>query len=330
MTKVGIMLRSNLPVMLALELAQEADRRGLHSVWVTEGNEGRDAFTQMAAMAVKTQRILLGSGIVPIYTRSPVLTGMSTMALHTLSGGRIILGLGTSHRHVVEDAHGLKLDRPIALMRDYIEVIRKVLWETEFSYQGRVLSIPKFIASEPRLRADAPIFVAALRSQMLRLGGAVSDGVLMHLTTPKYIRYAVKTIGDSARKAGRDPSRVTIANLILACVSSDEDVAAQAVRLAVAAFASRPFYNMLLRDAGYEREMDAIGPEVERRDIAGIAKKLPDEVVSSLGVFGSPDQCRERVKPFQEAGVQVPVLFPTFPPNADPGQVIGDLIQAFS
>ncbi len=134
MAELGIVLRSYLPVQLSVELAQEAERRGFHSVWVTESMDAKDAYTQMAAIAMSTDRIHVGSGITPIYTRTPVIAVMSMLALAELSKERAILGLGTGHPIGVATASSW---RPLTAMREYVEIVRLPVREREFRYEGR-------------------------------------------------------------------------------------------------------------------------------------------------------------------------------------------------
>ena len=333
MVELGILLRSTIPALPALDLAEEAERRGFHSIWVTEGAYNQDAITQMTAMAMRTKRILVASGIVPIYSRSPVLAGMTAMGLHLFSGGRAILGLGTSHPFIVEDAHGLKLDHPITRMREYVEIVRKTHWEEEFSYHGRVYTIPNYRNPVPPLGAHVPIFIAALRSQMLRLGGAVADGVLMNMVPPHYLRHAVEIIKEGAQSVGRDPSQLTIGTIVMAGASRDQDAAAEALRLRVANYAVlTPFYHKMFEEAGFAKEMAEIAPEVQRKDIEAAAKKIPDSLITALGLLGTPQEWREQTKAFEDAGAQLVVLMPTVPEDGkhDVIQGIGDMIQSIS
>lgn len=335
MAELGIVLMSNLPIQLSMELAQEAERRGFHSVWVTEGMSGKDAITQLTAYAMKTQRIRLGSGIVPIYFRTPVTAGETLVGLAELSGGRAILGLGASHPFIVEAGHGVNLQRPLVRMREYVEIIRLVTQEREFSYQGQVFNIPRYASSSRSYfeanPVSAPVFLAALRLRMARLAGEVADGVLMNLVPAEYLRRAADEVRGAARAAGRDPQQVTVASLVGASVYHDEAAAADAVRRQVASYTTlMPFYNRMHRAAGFTQEMDAIGPEVARRDVEGAARKIPDSMVRSLAVYGSAQQARDGLKPFEETGADLLVLIPYIPSGADTGQVIGDLIQAFA
>ena len=335
MADLGIVLRTYLPIQASIELAQEAERRGFHSVWTTESMDAKDAFTQMAAYAMKTQSIRIGSGIVPIYIRTPILTGMSALALAELSGERITLGLGTSHPFIVEDGHGVKLDRPLAYMREYAEIIRLMFQKHQFSYHGKVFDIPKYEAEgrsqfEPQ-PFNIPIFIAALRTQMARLAGKVADGVLMNLVTPDYFRRAAEVVREGARSAGRDPASVTLATLVACSVSHDGEAAAQAVRRAAANYVTiMPFYNKMLRDAGFVREMDAIQPEVDRLDVEAAAAKLPYDSVRALGAFGTAQQARQGLRAFEETEADLLVLIPYIPEGSDAVQSVADTIAAFA
>ena len=335
MADLGIVLRTYLPIEASIELAQEAERRGYHSVWTTESMDAKDSFTQMAAYSMKTESIRIGSGIVPIYIRSPILTGMTALGLAELSKERTILGLGTSHPFIVEDGHGIKLDRPLTYMKEYLEIISMMRKQHHFSYHGEIFNIPSYNGEGRSLYEhhpfNIPIFVAALRLRMARLAGEKADGVLMNLVTPEYFGRAVEVVREGARSAGRDPSDVTLATLVACSVSQDGEAAAVAVRRAVSNYVTlMPFYNKMLRDAGFVQEMDAIQPEVDRLDVEAAAQKLPYDSVRSLGVFGTPQQAREGLKAYEETPAELLVLIPYIPEGSDPVQSIADTIAAFA
>ena len=335
MTELGIVLRPHLPIQASIELAQEAERRGFHSIWTTESMDGKDAFTQMAAHAMKTQSIRVGSGIVPIYLRTPILTGMSALALAELSGERAILGLGASHPFIVEDGHGVKLDRPLAHMREYAEIIRLMFEKRQFDYHGEIFVIPRYDGEgrsqfEPR-PFNIPIFIAALRTRMACLAGEVADGVLMNLVTPDYFRRAVEVVREGARSAGRDPAKVTLATMVASSISQDAEAAARAVRRAAANYVTlMPFYNKMLRDAGLVQEMDAIQPEVDRLDVEAAAAKLSYDSVRSLGTFGTPQQARQGLRAYEETEADLLVLIPYTPEGSDAVRSVADTIEAFA
>ena len=335
MAEIGLLLRCSLPVQLSIELVQEAERQRFHSVWVTEGSDSKDAYTQMAAWAMKTQRIHIGSGITPVYTRTPVMSAMSMLALAELSGERAIMGLGTGHPLNVEEGHGLKIRSPLLYMREYTEVSRLVTRQRKFSYHGKVFNIPNYDGS-PRSQFEPhpfhiPIFLAALRTKMVRLAAELADGVLMNMTTPGYLRNARDIFREEAQAAGHDPDQMTFGAIVNASVSQDEGAAAEVIRDSVAQYPTlMPFYRRMLRETGFAAEMEAIGPELATGDVEGASRKIPETMLRSLGVFGTPQHAREALKPFEETGTDLIVLHPFAPKGADMGQSIADVIQAFA
>ena len=180
MAELGIVLRSYLPVQLSVELAQEAERRGFHSVWVTESMDAKDAYTQMAAIAMKHGPYPCGLG------HHPHLHANSRDGGDEHAGpGRAFEGAGHSgsgHRtpHRCRRGHGVKLDRPLTAMREYVEIVRLLVREREFRYEGQVYNVPRYAGTSRSYFEDhpfrIPIFVAALRSRMARLAGEVADG----------------------------------------------------------------------------------------------------------------------------------------------------------
>ena len=335
MAEIGLLLRGHIPIQLSMELAQEAERRGFHSVWVTEGSDSKDAYTQMTAWAMKTQRIHIGSGITPVYTRTPVIAAMSMLALAELSGERAIMGLGTGHPINVEEGHGLKIRSPLLYMKEYTEVARLVITQRKFSYQGEIFNIPNYDGS-PRSHFEPhpfriPIVLAALRTQMVRLAAELADGVLMNMTTPGYLRSARDIFREQASASGRDPDQLSFGAIVNTSVSQDEEAAADIIRHWVAQYPTlMPFYRRMLRTTGFAAEMEAIGPEAAAGDVEGAAKKIPDEMLRSLGVFGAPQRARQALKPFEETGADLIVLHPFAPKGTEIGQHIADVIQAFA
>ena len=172
----------------AIARVRLAEDLGYDAAYVTH-IAGRDSLTVLAGYAAATSRIGLGTGVVPIYTRTPATMAMTAATLHEQSGGRLRLGLGVSHRAVVEGWHGQTIDKPVAEMREYVAILRAILagepppagekWQTSFALSG--------IGPYP----DLPIYVAALSPAMLRLAGEVADGVMLWLCNPEYIREVV-------------------------------------------------------------------------------------------------------------------------------------------
>src|ERR1700733_3694430 len=197
MPRTGCFVSTGRSLEQAITRVRLAESLGYESVYVTH-IAGRESLTVVTAYALATSRIRVGTGVVPIYTRTPATMAQTAATIDELSGGRLTLGLGVSHRPVVEGWHGQTIDHPVAEMREYVEIVRAIVrgedppvgekWSTSFHLAGL----------DPR--PEMPIFIAALSPAMLELAGEIGDGVMLWLCNPSYIRDVVVP----AVRAGRD------------------------------------------------------------------------------------------------------------------------------
>ncbi len=182
--------------------AKAAERLGFESVWTTQMPDARDASLVLAAYASHTQRVKLGTGVLPIYTRHPTAMAQMAASLDELSGGRFILGLGVSHKVTVEGMWGLRLENPVDAMREYLTIVRTTLRDGGCGFEGRYFT-GRVAYSGPR-RADLPIMISALNPRMLQLAGELADGIVLYMCTPAYVRdHIVPAIRAGARKSGK-------------------------------------------------------------------------------------------------------------------------------
>jgi alkanesulfonate monooxygenase SsuD/methylene tetrahydromethanopterin reductase-like flavin-dependent oxidoreductase (luciferase family) len=329
-TPLGICLRNTLSIDSLVALARRAEERGYHSIWITEGTGSKDVISQMAAVAVATQRILIGSGIIPIWMRTPIILGASFLGLDELSKGRAIMGLGSGHPNAMRDFHGIEIKRSVPHMRDYVAIAKLLFKEKRFSYEGETARVTGYRRTVASYSDDIPIYIAALGPRMLRLAGECADGVLMNCMTPEHAAEAVKTVHAGSRAAGRDPLRVTIAAYIMTCMDDDEGRAFETVRTMVAAYSRDAFYNAMLRRAGFSDVLDSISAELEARDLKAAAARVPESMVDSMAVYGSEERCRSRLPAFIDAGIDLPVIHSMPIPGIDPWDEHAQLIDAFA
>ena len=175
--------------------------RWLDSLRSIQLPNARDASLVLAAYAGATERVKLGTGVLPIYTRHPTAMLQMAATLDELSGGRFILGIGVSHKVTVEGMWGMRLDSPVDAMREYLTIVRTSLRDGACAFEGRFFTA-RWTYSAP-LRADMPIFISALNPRMLELAGELADGVVLYMCAPAYIRDRVVP----AIRAGRSPAR---------------------------------------------------------------------------------------------------------------------------
>lgn len=310
MARLGVAFSGGLPPADVVECVKLAEALGYESAWVAEGHGG-DQFAILGACAVATRRIRLGTSISSVFVRSATTIGMAAATLDQLSGGRFVLGLGSSHRVQVEPEHGIAFVQPTARLRDTIAIARALIRDGVVSHRGETVTIQRFDLWFRPHRPEIPIYVAALFPRMLEIAGELAQGVLLTWPTPSAIARAVEHVASGARRAGRSPEAVDLASLIPCAVADTVAAARDAMRPAVAFYAGFfPRYNRLLADAGFADAVRAIKEAFDRGGRDAAAGVVPDELVDAVALAGTPDTCRERLLAYRRAGLALPIVSP--------------------
>lgn len=302
------------------ERARQLEQAGVRNLWVGEAYTA-DAVSTMGFLAAVTEHARIGSSILPLYTRTPTLLAMTAVGLDRLSGGRFVLGLGTSGPQVVEGFHGVPFDQPLQRTREIVEICRKVWRRERLVHEGRAYTVPLpedagtglgkplKIVDHP-VRDRIPIHVAALGPRNVGLTAELCEGwAPLH-----FLPEGAADVWGSALEAGRArrdpelPPLEIVAGGTLA-IGDDVDRHLDAVRPMLALYfggmgaRGRNFYNDLLRRYGYEQLADDVQEAYlsGRRDEA--AAMLPDQLVRRLHLIGDEGFVRERVEAFRDAGV---------------------------
>jgi F420-dependent oxidoreductase-like protein len=290
-------------------LAQEAERLGYDSAWAAEA-WGTDAVTVLTWLAATTTRIKLGSAILQMPARTPANTAMTAATLDLLSGGRVLLGLGTSGPQVVEGWHGVRWGKPLTRTREYVAIVRAVLQREALEFRGDEYEIPyarddatglgkplKLLARP--LRETIPIYLAALSPKNVRLAFEIADGWLPLYFSPERARAA---FGYEARD-GFD-----IAPSVNVVVSDDVDSARDALRPILALYIGgmgargANFYNALVRRYGYEdaaRRIQELYLDGKQREAIAA---VPDELIDEVSLVGPRERIRDRLDAWRESG----------------------------
>jgi alkanesulfonate monooxygenase SsuD/methylene tetrahydromethanopterin reductase-like flavin-dependent oxidoreductase (luciferase family) len=287
-----------------------ADELGYESAWVAEGHGG-DQFAILAACAVVTRRIKLGTSISSVFVRSATTIGMAAATVDQLSGGRFILGLGSSHRVQVEPEHGVPFVQPTQRLRETVDVVRGLVRDGVVGYAGKVVTIERFELWFTPLRREVPIYISALFPPMLQIGGEIADGVLLTWPTTEAGRRAAENVAVGARRAGRRPEDVDIASLIPCYVARDQREAFDGMRSAVAFYAGFfPRYNRLLAEAGFAESVGRIKQAFDAGDRVEAERRVPDALLAAITAAGTPEQCRAKVEAYRGSGIALPIISP--------------------
>ena len=321
MNDIGFFLNASLETSDndLISIAQQADSLGYHSFWTGE-SWGRDAFTVLTMVACHTENLRLGAGIVNVFSRTPALIAQTVASLDILSQGRAILGLGSSGRIVVEDWHGVPFDSPLARTREYIDIIRMALAGGPVNHQGRFYQMNRFRMISPPVQRRVPIYVASLGPKNLALTGELADGWLPIWAHRDRLPGLKEDIGLAAAKAGRDISDVTVAPYIMCYAASDSRDLAHGEKLLrdhmvyyIGGMGS--YYFDSFSRAGFASEAQAVRDAWTSGDRERAATMVSDQMLESVAVLGTPEQCRSQLAQFREAGADLPIA--TFPRGSD-------------
>ena len=297
----------------AIEFVVEAERLGADSVWVPEF-WGYDAFTPLGALAVTTDRISLGTGIVQIGSRTPAMLAMSALSLQALSDGRFRLGIGTSGPQVIEGWHGVEFARPIRRTRETIEIVRAITAGERVSYDGEIYKLPRPGGEGKALRAAAapahvPIYIAALGPANLALTGELADGWIGNSFFCDSANVFFDRIGAGAVAAGRSLDDI---DLTVSATCEFTDDVEEAGRRHAAGYAftfgamgspTTNFYNRAFGMQGYAEDV----AEVQRLWLSGdheaARARVPIEIGLGTNLIGPPPEIRRRLRQYRDCGV---------------------------
>jgi alkanesulfonate monooxygenase SsuD/methylene tetrahydromethanopterin reductase-like flavin-dependent oxidoreductase (luciferase family) len=285
-------------VETALQRVERAERLGYESAYVTH-IAGRDSVTLLMAYACRSERLRLGTGVTPIYSRTPVATAQSFATLDEFSGKRAIVGLGVSHRPTVEHWYGQQIDKPLREMREYVEIVRAIL-RGEDPPQGETFRTAfRFMGLEPR--PDIPIYLAGLAPGMLRLAGEIGDGVVLWLCNPEYIRNTVvPSVAEGRAKAGKPAEGFDIVAAVPAAVTGEPDQARAQLRQELIPYFSLPFYRKMIELSGFGDDLAAF----DARGLDGIS----DAFISRLAAIGTAEEATAVVRDYAESGATSPCV----------------------
>lgn len=303
---IGCFVSTGRSLEQAVERVRLAESLGYESAYVTH-IAGRESLTVLTWYAARTERIRVGTGVVPIYTRSPATMAQTAATIDEASGGRLNLGLGVSHRVVVEGWHGQTIGKPVAEMREYATIVRAIL-AGEDPPAGEKFSTAFHLAGlDPR--PALPIYIAALSPAMLRLAGEIADGVLLWLCNPNYIRdVVVPEVTRGRERAGKALDGFEIVPAVPAGATDDPAIAYASMRRDLLTYFGLPFYRAMLERSGFGDDIAAYDAAAGDADAMGAA--ISDGFLDLLTAVGDEDDVRAGLQRYLDAGATSPCLGP--------------------
>ena len=306
----------------AVELARAAKDRGYEEIWMAEVNGG-DSYALAGAVAQGLPGIRIGTAVVPAQTRTPMMHAMAAMTLSQLTNGNFILGLGLSSPNIVRDWAGQPYDKPLTRMREHVEVLRQMLSGQKTTYEGRTLSAKGFRLGGVTV-GEVPIYLGALNKGMLRLTGALADGICLNMVPESALPQVLGEVRAGAEEAGRDPGAIEVVARLHVVMVDDPAMGRNLIRTVFGAYAATPGYNKCFEWIGFEEEARQIREAFAKGDRAGVAMGVTDRLCDAMAVVGDRETVRARIRAYAEAGIDVCVVNPIADLSAVP-QVLEDL-----
>ena len=297
-----------------VEFVVEAEKLGVDAVWTAEA-WGQDAIAPLAYIAARTERIRLGTGIMQVTARTPVMTAMTALTMASISNDRFILGLGNSGPQVVEGLHGVPFKGPLSRMKETVDIIKLAFAGEKIQYAGEHYVLPRPGGQGKAIRLaqpgnpNIPIYLATLGPHSLEYTGAVADGWVGTSFTPEHAGAHLDYLRKGAEKAGRSMADIDVQ--AGGTVAFGDDLAAlvaplkpaMAFTLGAMGSPTTNFYNDAYKRGGW----DAAGREVQALWVAGkrdeAAARVPDEMVIQANLLGDEQTVKARIRAHRDAGV---------------------------
>jgi F420-dependent oxidoreductase-like protein len=312
-----------------LRAAELADDLGYDSIWIPEA-WAYEQFQLLTEMALRTKRIKLATGIANVFSRSPGLLAMSAATLDEISGGRVILGLGTSGKAVVENFHGVPYTKPLTRLRDTVRIM-KTLWRGErlAPELSTLFELRHFKLEMKPLRPDIPVYIASLQEKAIREIGRVADGWLPTFWPYKHFKDGLAWIADGAREAGRDPKGIELAPFVSVVPLDDVAMARTLVKPAVSFYIGGMgvYYHALFCRFGFKANADAVRElylSGQRQEATGA---VSDELIDAIAICGPLARCKEKLGEWRAHGMGTALL--TLPPGV-PHEMVETLLKGLA
>lgn len=281
-----------------IEIAAAADAARLDAAWTSEFND-RSAIVALAAMAQHTKRCRVGSAIAYAVGRSPLILANEARGIDELSGGRLVLGLGTGTKGMQIGWHGIKdPESPAVRLEELVPLLRRIwkLHEGPVRHEGRFYSMNLTATADvlPPVRDQIPIYTAGVNRRMIETAGRVSDGLVCHPTfSSHYVHEVVRpAIAKGAERTGRDPNQVEVVGMLLCSVHDDEEVARRELAAQLAFYAAPRAYAPMLEASGFASEAERIRKAFADGDHDAMIAAVSDEMLDTIGIAGTPEQVR--------------------------------------
>jgi probable F420-dependent oxidoreductase len=297
---------TGVPLREQRSLVERAEAAGYDDLWSGE-TSGPDGFSPLLLAAAWTNEVRLGTGVVNVFTRGPAVLAQHAAALQDASDGRFCLGIGSSSNVIVERWNGIPFERPLTKVRETVEALRTIFAGERGPGGFKLESAPT---------PPPPIYVAALRGKMLRLGGEIGDGTFVNFTPLSSMPQVMTEIHAGEEQGGKEKGSSDVLCRFF-CIPQDAEQGLPLARWMFSAYATVPVYEQFFRWLGWGEAIDPMVEAWNNRERERARELAPEELIREIFIFGTPDEQKARLHEFVAAGITTPVLTPI----TDPGQL---------
>ncbi len=300
MMRISYSLGSLLTVKQILQFSKKLNMVKPDVIWIPE-TWGMENFSMLSSASLENNFSKIGSSIINIYSRSPTQIAMGAATVDTISNERLILGLGTSTKSIVEQFHGKKFVNPVQRMKEYIEIIRLALTGNKINYSGKLLSLENFSLLIKPPRVNIPIYLAAVNQKMINLAWEIGDGVIFYLRPKNEIKSTLEIMQKNRR--------IDSTLQIITCVHEDSEKAVERAKKTLAFYISvGEIYRVFLSNNGYKNEVESIYNEYTTSGLENNFKLVTDKMVKDLCISGTPTESLYQLKKFRDTGIDLPII----------------------
>jgi alkanesulfonate monooxygenase SsuD/methylene tetrahydromethanopterin reductase-like flavin-dependent oxidoreductase (luciferase family) len=268
---------------------------------------GREAFVMLGAIGATTRRIKLGTSIVSMFSRSPATLAMAASTLDNIASNRTIIGIGASTPILAEDWHGIKFIHPLDRMREYVTCFKIISSGETINFDGNFFKLKNIKIMHPSQRKDIPVFLGAVNSGMIKLATEIADGIIMYLSPLDELK---KTVERIKSLTSRKSKSFEICSVFITAISNKyPDLARERAAKTLAFYvAVGKYYNEFLSSHGFKSQVEQITTEYQNHGIENISKFVTDNMLDSLTIYGTTEDCIKSLKRFVSCGVSLPIL----------------------
>jgi len=289
----------------AVERVKLAEELGYEAVFTTHVG-ARDGLMTLAAYGMATSKIKLGTGVIPAFPRHPVALAYEAATLDEMTGGRLIVGIGTSHRITMENWYGLDMTKPLSQLKEYVAILRSIVTTGRAEYSGSFYNV-NFAFMNYAARADMAIYISGLSPNTLKFAGQAADGIILWSCFPPYIRdVVVPNVRAGEKEAGRPEGSCEIVAAIPSAVTTNIEGAQRAFRTEFFPYMTLPFYRRAIAGAGYQDELDAFDAALAKGDMPGAFGSISEGLIEEFAAIGDEKAVQAKFTDYRDAGVTLP------------------------